>query len=729
MKKLVATSILILAGTLTYAQQVLKPCGHIEATEEVYNMYPELRSHAEMQELLRNSVVYNPEGKSDSIQYVIPVVFHILHEYGTENISDSQIYDAMEVINREFNAEDPDSVFVIDQFQNLIADANIHFKLAAKDPFGNCTNGIEHIYTHETRIGDVYSKVNQWNRARYLNIWVVKVVGSAGAAAYALKPASTDGSGFWMDGIVTNHTYTGSTGTSNPNNESTVTHEIGHYLNLSHVWGNTNDPEVACGDDGVNDTPVTMGYSPGNCPSDTNNAKICDSMVVEDFNNYMDYSYCNYHYTPGQVEFMYNALEGIAGQRNLLWQDTNLVTTGVDTLSMPQTALTVPLCKPVADFWADDKLACVGSLVAFSDESWNAVIDSREWTFEGGSPATATSANVNVSWSTPGYKKVTLTVTNAAGSDTKTVNKYLYVAPDWADVAPGPQTLNIEGNSHYLFLVQNPEENHGKFTVTDNYGYNGSRCFKLTNYKDISNADLFTNEYFYNNRLGLSMDHLITPAFNLSNTTAITVKFKFAYATNATEEADITEKLKVYATRNCGASWSPTVISVDGSPVGSVVTGADLVTAGFAGNADFNPTSNNMWREGSFTYVANSSDVKTRFRFEFESSDYASNFFIDDIEVTGILGINDVTIADMELVVYPNPSAGEAINVSYNAQNEATQFILRDVQGKIIAQQVIDTTNAQVTTSLDNTENLPSACYFLEVRSGDHTITKKVVVL
>ena len=85
-----------------------------------------------------------------AVSYEIPVVFHILHEYGTENISDAQVYDAMEVINREFNAADGDSVDLVAEFDSLNGNARITFKLAALDPFGNCTNGIEHIYSHES---------------------------------------------------------------------------------------------------------------------------------------------------------------------------------------------------------------------------------------------------------------------------------------------------------------------------------------------------------------------------------------------------------------------------------------------------------------------------------------------------------------------------------------------------------------------------------------------------
>ena len=78
--------------------------------------------------------------------------------------------------------------------------------------------------------------------------------------------------------------------------------------------------------------------------------------------------------------------------------------------ALPQTALTVPLCVPVADFTTASTQTCVGSMVSFRDASWNAVIDSYAWEFEDGSPATSTSANpTSIFYYSGGYKTVTLT--------------------------------------------------------------------------------------------------------------------------------------------------------------------------------------------------------------------------------------------------------------------------------------------------------------------------------
>jgi hypothetical protein len=103
--------------------------------------------------------------------------------------------------------------------------------------------------------------------------------------------------------------------------------------------------------------------------------------------------------------------------------------------------------------------------------------------------------------------------------------------------------------------------------------------------------------------------------------------------------------------------------------------------------------------------------------------------FIDNINVNGVLNLQEAGLEGMDLQVYPNPTAGEPINVSYMALDEPTTFTLRYAQGKIIATQIIETTNGQVTQQLNNTANLPAALYFLEVRSGDNATTRKVVVM
>lgn len=728
----------LLAGSLFafsgVAQQEV-PCGTDKALENLHNQFPQMKAEYEARQLLQNSKVTTVSENGvakKATNYVIPVVFHIMHEYGSENVSDSEIYSLMAEMNEDYSASNSGLSAVIPMFDTIVADMEVEFRLAALDPFGNCTNGIEHIYSHETNNGETVSKINQWDRSHYMNVWVAKTPSTGGTVqgtllGYATFPAGTDGSGFWTDGIMLRATTTVNT--------ETLTHEAGHYLGLAHPFNGvaTVGGVGECGDDGIIDTPPTQGsFSVCNLNLPTCDTSLVGLDTLANVQNWMDYSSCAAMFTKGQKSVTDNTLVGISGQRNILWLDTTLIETGVLNMTMPQTALTVPLCEPIADFYSADQTVCPGSTVSFQDASWNAVIDDHMWTFEDGTPATSTSSNPSVTFASGGWKQVSLTVSNAAGSDTKDV-KYIFVSQDYPNNY-GPTYFNMEsttsnGNGTAFFVVQNPEDNHGEFNVVNNYGFDGSKAFKLNTFKDVSQADFATSNWFYNLRLGGSVDNLITPSMDLRNTTAITVSFKYAYATNATVSADITEELRVFTTRNCGETWTPKVIVINGVSAGTTVTGDEIVTAGYASNSDFAPTANSMWKEGSFTYVPTTDDRLTRIKFEFTASDLASNLYIDNINVAGILGVVDAELINLQLSVFPNPTSGEAISVSYNAQDEPTEFILRDTQGKIIAQQVITATNTTVSQKLDNTQNLPSALYFLEVRTGDHSTTKKVVVL
>lgn len=939
MKKVLATSMLFfLAGGFVSAQEheADHNCGTYDHQDEIFKMYPELEDHYYAHRLLLNSKMEAQAASNGSTKktaiYRIPVVFHILHQYGVENITDAQVYDAMRVINEEFNANDPDSVNLLPPYNTMIGNGQVEFVLAAVDPYGNCTNGIEHIHSHETNFGDAFSKINQWNRSRYLNIWVTDIVGAAGAAAYATQPASTDGTGFWLDGVLSNYTYVGSIGQSNAGKEHVLTHEIGHYFSLDHVWGGTNDPEVECGDDGVPDTPITQGHA--SCPlathpnswvdcgddvfvdtldwyvfdsinttlvditpvpeainSETNlsgvifssfmasgvdtttnlggvfkydnwdagalngelvyanmtgaintskyyeftvdpvdfqlmfltdlrfdigrdstgprsyavrssvdgyasnlaatvapananlsvpandeffivndsakmelgskvdlvgaaystgdpitfriyawnaedaegdfsvdNVRINGTFgLIEDVQNYMEYSYCNYHFSPDQVTFMHNALNEIAGQRNNLWIDTTLLLTGTLNQTLPQTAASVPLCAPIADFKASSKSVCLNSPMTFTDYSYNAVVDSWEWTFQDGSPATSTSQNPTVSFTSPGLKTVTLTASNAAGSGTVTRTQYIYVSNIWADYN-GPAMNNLETGSANWFFENNIEDNYAKFMLVNSGGIDNSRAFKLGIYRDVTFADPFTNEAFYYNRLGGSVDELVSPSYDLRYTTGAEVSFMFAYATNATQTSDITETLKAYVSDDCGATWSLKTIKVNGVASPGEVSGSKLVTGGYAGYSDYTPTSNTEWKEGTFNVTSTSEHM--RFKLVFEASDLSSNFYVDNINVTGTLGLVSDEMLLMDLNVYPNPAAnGEGINVSYTALDEAVSFTLRDAQGKLISTQVINQTNSMIETTLEGTQHLGAGCYFLEVNSGEHSTTRKVVVM
>ena len=719
----------LLLGTLTAfglglttqaaAQEAPYKCGTHEMMKKLYAENPEMK--AERDALLEQFKQVEFTGEQTRVTYIIPIVFHILHQYGVENIDDSQVYDQMEILNEDFGMDNADLSAVVVPFDTIIGDATIEFRLATIDPMGNCTNGIEHIYDHNAFQGDEFSKIHQWNRAKYLNVWVVdKIVDPSGAAGYAVQPAGTEGVSFWRDGIVILHDYVGSIGTSNATRSRALTHEAGHWLGLDHTWGGDNDPGVlsSCNqDDGIQDTPNCIGQTTCNLSANTcddtedpNNYSMWNFDVIDNVQNFMEYSYCSNMFTKGQVTFMHNVLAQVTGQRNNLYTEDNLIATG--TAELPGAT-----CIPVADFAPDERMICVGEEVTWEDASWKAEVDSYQWTFPGGTPSSSTDEDPEVTYANPGYYSATLTVTNAVGSHTKTWNNALFVSAPWPDFI-GPYSEDFEDTPDWWLTLDmgNP---HSKFQRVLNKGKDLSACYMLNNYKEGAGdmAEAFTNDWYYYNRMGGAKDALISPAFDLSTTSNIVVSFDYAYGTRSSTLDGITEKLVVSVSKDCGKTWVPRL----------TVEAEDLVSAGYVGATNFAPSNNNMWRTATFNYTANAQDKKTRVKFEFIASDNASNLYIDNINISGVLGVNDAE--EMTSVsISPNPVAsGSEVAVEIGATDKDLELQLVDVNGQIISTTPV-AASGNGTQTVMIPMNVSQGCYFLYAVQGNARSTYRVIV-
>ena len=698
-----ATAFCLLIGKSSLAQN--EPCGMAAQQKKLYAENPQLAIDRQnfLAKYAETKVV---DGKKRQV-YIIPVVFHILHEYGSENITDAQVHNQMEILNEDYRKLNSDISSVVQEFQDIAGDAMIEFRLATKDPYGNCTNGIEHIYSHQSNNGDNDCKLNQWLRSNYLNVWVVKSFEKPGLLGYSHQPTDVTGGNFFIDGVIMLHSQIGNTGTAASSNGRTLTHEIGHYLGLDHTWGATNEPEIACGDDGVTDTPITKGHF--QCIL---NDETCVPGIIENTQNYMEYAQCNLMFTEGQVAFMHNVLDQETANRKNLYTATNKIATG----TTDEDVLSPPTCVPVADFSSNTRTICVGEQLTFNNASWRAGVTSYLWTLNGASPATSTTENPVVTYSQPGYYSVTLTVTNAAGSDTKTFTNMIYVSGGWPEFI-GPYMDDFENASAGWWVTQNPEENHARFTLMPGVGKGLSHAYQLNNYKDVSQAQAYTEDWFYYGRLGGSKDYLISPSYDLSNTSNVSISFDYAYGTKATTLADITEELKVYSSRDCGETWQ--------LRSNATVDNEELVTAGYqVGN--FVPTTDQQWATKTFTYSSTAQDTKIRFRFEFTASDFSSNFYFDNFNITGVLGMEE-NGASIGVSISPNPVAsGSEIAVQIDQSMENMEIRVLDINGSLISTTAIAASNGTQTLLIPM--NVSNGCYFLQAVKGSIQSTHRVIV-
>ncbi len=241
----------------------------------------------------------------------IPVVVHVVHKTAAQNISAAQVQSQIDVLNRDFRKTNGDLNKIPAPFKPLAADARIEFILADKDPSGSPSTGIVRVATANNSFSDndgVKSAAaggsDAWPRDKYLNIWVCQLGnGLLGYAQFPGGPASTDG-------VVVLHSAFGTVGTAATpfNLGRTATHEIGHWLNLRHIWG---DDGGGCnGDDFIVDTPNQGNSNPGkpSFPHITCNNGPHGDM----FMNYMDYvdDDTMFMFTAGQVERMQACLDG-----------------------------------------------------------------------------------------------------------------------------------------------------------------------------------------------------------------------------------------------------------------------------------------------------------------------------------------------------------------------------------------------------------------------------------
>ena len=240
----------------------------------------------------------------------IPVVVHVVYNTPSENISDAQIKSQIAVLKKDFRATNADRSKVPAAFKPFVADARVEFHLAKKDPNGATTAGITRTRTERTSFGSgdtVKSNsgggVDPWPTDRYLNIWVCSLGGGLlGYAQFPGGPAETDGV------VILNRAFgTKGTAVAPFNKGRTTTHEFGHWLNLRHIWGDTND---CGGSDFVDDTPLQQlpNYDKPAFP----HVSCMNAPNGDMFMNYMDYvdDAAMFMFSQGQVERIRACLMG-----------------------------------------------------------------------------------------------------------------------------------------------------------------------------------------------------------------------------------------------------------------------------------------------------------------------------------------------------------------------------------------------------------------------------------
>lgn len=629
---------------------------------------------------------------------VIPVVFHIIHDYNSSYISEAQVASAIENINLDFQKENPDTANVVDAFKDIIGDANLTFRLAQLDPDGNCTKGVTRTFSPLTNIaGENVKELVKWDPSKYLNVWIVETVAS-GAGGYSYLPGTAPLSDN-NAGIVVRHEQFGGTGTSQGAfNRHTLSHEIGHYLGLRHTWGGTNTPNVAsnCGsDDGISDTPLCIGQS-FNCDLEI---ETCGSL--DNVQNFMCYAGCPSMFTEGQtdrVHFFLNTHTTGFAPRNNLWQQSNLIATGTNDNYVPQE------CAPIADLHLENTQICVDFEVTLNAYAYNTDAPvTYQWSLPGSTNPTQTGVTADASYSTPGVYNVQLTATNNAGSHIVIKNQYITVRE-----TGNAQTLPYYENFENTVTFNDPtissswlteSQNSDNWTLESNTGFSSNKSMKAStsNFED-----------------GPGIITLTMPVLDLTDAeTGTKLYFRYAFRQN---EAYATNKLAVYISKNCGATWTRR----------KNIATEDLITVNAVGYSSWTPNTDSEWETTSINLNSGKGIENLMIRFELEGWDQGY-VFIDKLELHSYpLGQDEIELNDNALSIFPNPITENSVISINDKEGENYRVSIQNLLGQTIESwEGIANSNQ---TLLDLPNNLSTGVYLVQLNINGKQSVKKVVV-
>jgi len=312
--------IILLTFLLTNRLSAQEKCASAAYQQEELSNHPAIRERVRsIEEFAVQQTERRISGRIEDNIIKIPVVVHVLYRTAAEKISLEQVNSQLEALNKYFRRRNSDTMNTPVHFRQLAADIEIEFQLAISDPRRRSTSGIIYKYTPITKwkaddkmkfsseMGD-----DAWDPKSYLNIWVCNLDRFAG---YSSLPGGEES----KDGVVISYSVFGTAGTTAGYNlGKTAVHELGHWLNLKHLWGDAN-----CGDDGVSDTPKQATYTVG-CPKTTR--VTCGNGPYGDmYMNYMDYTNdaCINQFTKGQKVRM-RSLFAPGGARNSILQSKGL---------------------------------------------------------------------------------------------------------------------------------------------------------------------------------------------------------------------------------------------------------------------------------------------------------------------------------------------------------------------------------------------------------------------
>ncbi len=705
MKRLVLLSVAtLLATTVLNAQN---KCGTHTYNQQLLQQNPEfVKSRAKIESMTQKIIQQNPNYKVGSI-VTIPVVVHVVWKTAAQNIPDAKIFSQIDQLNDDFARLNSDTNNTPSAFLPVAANTQIQFCLAQRDPSGAATTGIVRVQTTANSFGqnDAIKYTAQggsdaWPAGEYLNFWVGNL--SGGLLGYAQFPGQNPNT----DGVVILYNSVGSI--ANPgaggapyNLGRTATHEIGHWLNLYHINGDSN-----CGDDLVFDTPEQDALHGGcpNAPYHTNTCGAGTSPNGEMFMNYMDYTddACMNIFTLGQSSRMNSAL---SGPRSSILTSMGCVPPTTAQNDAGISAIAAPSGNYCATSVTPDVTIKNYGIAALTSATINYQIDAGTvntfaWT---GNLAQGATTNVTlpaITGITSGahtfncYTTNPNATTDADASNDGSISNFNIATVGAA--LPYQEGFEPPAFPPTSWVIDNPDASY-TWVRTTTAAKTGVASMFIENFNYQANGE---------------MDEAIMPAFDLTSVAnpGLTFQVAYAYYTNPLQYSDT---LEVLISTDCGLTYS----SIYKKWAPALATTA----TGWTTNS-FVPTSS-QWRLETISLTPYSSSNNAIIKFR-NITDYENNLYLDDINIINATSLNQLD-ANTYFSLSPNPSNGKFNLVVGQTEVRAVDLTVYNVVGQKVYER--DFTGSKINQSVDLT-HLGKGIYNALITISGKTKSQKLVI-